>query len=48
MAILRNRAAFDRCGGDTPGGRGTLAIMDYTGRLHSNGVPFSGWRYIKG
>ena len=27
---------------------GTLPIMDYTGRLRPKGVPFSGWRYIKG
>ena len=30
------------------GGGGTLPIVDYTGRLHPKGVPFSGWRYIKG
>ena len=35
--------------GDGPGGgRGLLPIMDYTGRLRPKGVPFSGWRYIKG
>ena len=28
--------------------RGVLPIMDYTGRLRPKGVPFSGWRYIKG
>ena len=31
-----------------PGGRGVLPIMDYMGRLHPKGVPFSGWRYLKG
>ena len=25
-----------------------LPIMDYTGRLRPKGVPFSGWRYMKG
>ena len=24
-----------------------LPIMDYTGRLHPKGVPFSGWRFVK-
>ena len=28
--------------------RGVLPIMGYTGRLRPKGVPFSGWRYIKG
>ena len=28
--------------------RGAVPIMDYTGRLRPKGVPFSGWRYIKG
>ena len=27
---------------------GLLPIMDYTGRLRPKGVPFLGWRYIKG
>jgi len=27
---------------------GVLPIMAYTGRLHPKGVPFSGFRYIKG
>ena len=27
---------------------GALPIMDYAGRLRPKGVPFSGWRYIKG
>ena len=30
------------------GGGGVLPIMDYKGRLRPKGVPFSGWRYIKG
>ena len=30
------------------GGGGVLPIMDYTGRLRPKGVPFLGWRYIKG
>ena len=30
----------------TPGG--VLPIMAYTGRLRQKGVPFSGFRYIKG
>ena len=30
------------------GGGGVLPIMDYTGRFRPKGVPFSGWRYIKG
>jgi len=30
------------------GGGGVLPIMAYTGRLHLRGVPFSGFRYIKG
>ena len=29
------------------GGR-ALPMMDYTGRLCSKRVPFSGWRYMKG
>ena len=29
-------------------GEGVLPIMDYTGSLRPKGVPFSGWRYIKG
>ena len=35
-------------GATKPGGGGALPIMDYTGRLRLKGVPFSGWRYIKG
>ena len=31
-----------------PVGGGVLPIMSYTGRLHPKGVPFSGFRYIKG
>ena len=27
---------------------GVLPTMAYTGRLHPKGVPFSGFRYIKG
>ena len=27
---------------------GILPIMGYRGRFHSKGVPFSGFRYIKG
>ena len=27
---------------------GALPIMDYMGRLRPKGVPFSGWKYIKG
>ena len=27
---------------------GVLPITDYTGRLRSKGVPFLGWRYVKG
>ena len=30
------------------GGGGVLSIMAYTGRLRPKGVPFSGFRYIKG
>ena len=30
------------------GGGGVLPIMAYTGRLRPKGVPFSGFRYIKG
>ena len=33
---------------EVAGGGGVLPIMDYTGRLRPKGVPFSGWRYIKG
>jgi len=29
-------------------GGGVLPIMAYTGRLRPKGVPFSGFRYIKG
>ena len=40
-----------KCGDrlDYPGG-GTpyIAIIAYTGRLRPKGVPFSGFRYIKG
>ncbi len=31
-----------------PGGGGVLPIMAYTGRLCPKGVPFSGFRYMKG
>ena len=31
-----------------PGGGGVLPIMAYTGRLRPKGVPFSGFRCIKG
>jgi len=31
-----------------PGGGGVLPIKAYTGRLRPKGVPFSGFRYIKG
>ena len=31
-----------------PGGGGVLPIMTYTGRLRPKGVPFSGFRYMKG
>ena len=30
------------------GGGGGLPIMAYTGRLRPKGLPFSGFRYIKG
>ena len=30
------------------GGEWLLPIMAYTGMLHPKGVPFSGFRYIKG
>ena len=30
------------------GGEGVLFMKAYTGRLSSKGVPFSGFRYIKG
>ena len=30
------------------GGGGVLPTMDHRGRLRPKGVPFSGWRYIKG
>ena len=30
------------------GGGGGLPIVDYTGRLRPNGVPFSDWRYVEG
>ncbi len=30
------------------GGGGALSIMAYTGRLRPKGVPFLGFRYIKG
>ena len=30
------------------GGGGVLPIMTYTGRLRPKGVPFSGFRYLKG
>ena len=30
------------------GGGGVLPIMAYTGKLRPKGVPFSGFRYIKG
>ena len=33
---------------DNPGGGGVLPIMGYTGRLRPKGVPFSGFRYMKG
>ena len=33
--------------GPKPGGGG-LPIMAYTGRLRPKGVPFSGFRYMKG
>ena len=31
-----------------PRGEGVLHIMAYTGRLRPKGVPFSGFRYVKG
>ena len=31
-----------------PGGGDVLPILAYTGRLRPKGVPFSGFRYIKG
>ena len=31
-----------------PRGGGVLAIMAYMGRLRPKGVPFSGYRYLKG
>ena len=33
---------------DFPRGLGVLPIMAYTGRLRPEGVPFSGFRYMKG
>ena len=35
-------------GGGGRGGGGLLPIMAYTGRHRPKGVPFSGFRYIKG
>jgi len=31
-----------------PRGGGALPIMAYTGRLRPKGIPFSGFKYIKG
>ena len=35
-------------GGGGGGGGGVLPIMAYKGTLRPNGVPFSGFRYMKG
>ena len=42
-ALLHNMTACGLCC-DYP--RGAPPIMDYTGRLPPQGVPFSGWSYI--
>jgi len=42
------RVAEFFCGPIPGGGEGVLHIMVYTGRLHPKGVPFSGFKYIKG
>ena len=36
------------CWDKTEPGGGVLPILVYTGRLRPKGVPFSGFRYIKG
>ena len=46
-------SSFDPRGGDASfivlwGPQGVLPIMAYTGRLRPKGVPFSGFRYMKG
>ena len=35
-------------GGGGGGGGWALPVMEYTRRFRPKGVPFSGWRYIKG
>jgi len=37
-----------KAGYEQPPGGGVLPIMAYTGRLRPKGVPFSGFRYMKG
>ena len=53
--LIRHSEFRDRCQvvfleawSMTRGVGGVLPIMDYTGRLRPKGIPFSGWRYIKG
>ena len=43
---VRNREILNR--GPLLVSRGVLPIMAYTGRLRPKGVPYSGFRYIKG
>ena len=39
---------YETCHRVAARGGGVLPIMAYTGRLRPKGVPFSGFRYIKG
>ena len=45
LVLPINKSAFPTRGG---GGRVVFSIMAYTGWLRPKGVPFSGFRYMKG
>ena len=45
--ITRNEFTLKRSL-NAPGEGGVLPIMAYTGRIRPKGVPFSGFRYMKG
>ena len=47
---FKNRwiVVLDFCDFLGPSGGGVLPMMAYTGRLPKKGLPFSGFRYVKG
>ena len=48
MIFIRRIVVLDLCDFSWPGVGGVLPMMAYMGRLPKKGLPFSGFRYVKG